>query len=104
MSYDPTQDAAQMLRWTLADIEAADTNYPVRYGLVLRALDLATRAGLSAGIAIDPAEPDWPVVYIELPTGQVSWHMPAHPVSFDGHSTEEKYSRCRAFVEAPDAA
>lgn len=52
------------------------------------------------------------VVYIELPTGQVSWHIhdselpwfgflprqnePGHP-SWDGHTTEEKYARCLAY-------
>lgn len=82
----------------LAMIESYDQNYDVRYGLVLYALTLAFGLGYQAGIAIDPAQPDWPVVFIELPTGQVSWHMPAHPVPFDGHTTEEKYARCRAYT------
>lgn len=81
----------------LAEIEANDTNYEVRYGLVLRAMAAAAALGYRVGIAVDHAEPEWPVVYIELPTGQVSWHMPAHSEAFDGHSTAEKYERCRAY-------
>jgi hypothetical protein len=58
-----------------------------------------------SAIGTDPAEPDWPVVYIALPTGQVSWHIDksdmdlfaAIPVgtapAWDGHSTEEKHRR-----------
>lgn len=50
-------------------------------------------------------DPDWRIVFIELPTGQASWHVapddwglfagvPAGLVgAWDGHSTEEKYRR-----------
>ncbi len=57
----------------------------------------------------DPAEPDWAVVVIESPAGQLSWHIApgdmdlfAHvqPTSricrgWDGHCTDEKYRRLR---------
>lgn len=55
----------------------------------------------------DPTTPEWPVLYIESPKGQLSWHI--HPddqdvfeglkvptvdnYPWDGHSTEEKYLR-----------
>lgn len=53
-------------------------------------------------------DPDRPILYIELPTGQVSWHIPAdtpgmdYPfrgpgVPWDGHTTEEKRLRLRRF-------
>ncbi len=84
----------------LTMIEADDTNYAARYGLVLQAVAEAHAQGLQAGFRIDPAEPAWPVAFIELPTGQVSWHMPQHAREWDGHSTEEKYKRCRAYVSA----
>lgn len=84
---------------TLAEIRKADADYDRRYGLVLKAIHLAHELGWRAGFGLDPAEPDWPVAYIELPTGQVSWHMPAHPDSWDGHTTEEKFERIRALVE-----
>lgn len=67
--------------------------------------------GYSIGFARDAAEPEWPVLFIELPGfGQVSWHL--SPLSrrdlagdipddstwvFDGHTTEEKYRRLDAW-------
>ena len=61
---------------------------------------------------IDADEPDWRVLYIELPTGQVSWHFSlaeyeaarglnalAHNGVWDGHTTEEKYKRLAALQE-----
>lgn len=53
----------------------------------------------------DPAEPDWPVVYVHTPEGQLSWHIAPddfglfshvphdESVVWDGHTTEEKYRR-----------
>lgn len=75
-------------------------DYTARYRFVIGAMYAALRAGYAAGIALDPAEPEWPVVYIELPTGQVSWHMPAHPIPWDQHTTAEKYNRCHAYASS----
>jgi hypothetical protein len=56
-------------------------------------------------IGVDPAEPDWPVVYVETEAGQVSWHISADDLplfahvprsdaaQWDGHTTEQKYAR-----------
>lgn len=55
----------------------------------------------------DQAAPGWPVIYLELPTGQVSWHLhpddlvlfghvPAGTVAWDGHTTDDKYRRLEA--------
>jgi hypothetical protein len=52
----------------------------------------------------DPDNPGWPVIFIGLPTGQVSWHInpadldlfahvPARTAHWDGHTTAEKYQR-----------
>lgn len=54
----------------------------------------------------DPAEPDWAVLYVNTPAGQLSWHIAEedrdlfprvrvdeYGPSWDGHSTEEKYTR-----------
>lgn len=100
--FDPEAiaEARDVLKMILVAIEEHDENYEPRYALVLAALFFANVAGYPVGIAIDPAVPAWPVVYIELPTGQVSWHMPAHPTPFDGHSTPEKYARIKAYVAA----
>ncbi len=55
-------------------------------------------------------DPAWPIVYIESPAGQLSWHIPAEdvpdlfphlewaPSRWDGHSTEEKYRRLRSLL------
>lgn len=61
----------------------------------------------------DASAPDWPVLFVKLPTGQVSWHispddvglfrhvrrtmagMPDAP-DWDGHTAEEKYARVDA--------
>ncbi|MBD1995310.1 hypothetical protein H6G00_01525 [Leptolyngbya sp. FACHB-541] len=59
---------------------------------------------LTIGLGADPKEPEWPVVFLELPSGQVSWHVPmseidnfsflgAYFYGWDGHTTEEKYDR-----------
>lgn len=52
----------------------------------------------------DPDEPDWPVIYVTLPTGQVSWHIapadmdlfrhvPIGAAEWDGSDVMEKYRR-----------
>jgi hypothetical protein len=100
----PETDARLSLARCLLAVARCDhqdpPDYQNRYRLVFGAMYAALKAGIPAGIALDPAEPDWPVVYIELPTGQVSWHMPAHPTAWDGHSTEEKYNRCHAYASS----
>jgi len=57
---------------------------------------------------IEGWDPEWNgCVYIDLPTGQVSWHfhdsqahlfagIPAYQGEWDGHTTEEKYRRLDA--------
>lgn len=60
-----------------------------------------------AVIGVDEDEPDWPVVHVRSPQGQLSWHIsradldlfphlrpaPAAEISWDGHDTAEKYER-----------
>lgn len=74
--------------------------YDARNVLVLQALGTAAATGIPAGIRLDVSEPEWPVVYFELPTGQVSWHLPEHQCEWDGHTTEQKHRRVLAYVEA----
>lgn len=89
------------LKRELALIERAEEakRYDVRNRSVLYAVGLAAACGYPCGIRLDPSEPDWPVVYIELPNGQVSWHLPQHEREWDGHDTPEKYRRCREYGE-----
>lgn len=64
----------------------------------------------------DPFEPDWSVVYVTTPAGQMSWHIAPSDVDlfrhvplvdagnqrarWDGHSTEEKYARLAALIQS----
>lgn len=65
----------------------------------------------SVGAYNDPEEPEYLVVYVESPVGQMSWHIhpddtdlfeglrivDSHP--WDGHSTEEKYRKLQNFTQ-----
>lgn len=119
MTSDQTAVAAawQRLRQTLDMIAAVDPSrtgpatgpdspavaarYAHRNTLIYTALAQARQVGLSAGIGHDSSDPHPVVVYLELPTGQVSWHLPAHPTGWDGHSTEQKYQRIRMLRHRP---
>lgn len=85
----------------LCDIAMVETlgDYDRRNKLVIEALWCAMRQGLEAGIRIDPEEPEWPVIFIELEQGQVSWHIEQHKKEWDGHDTKEKYRRVREYLE-----
>lgn len=59
----------------------------------------------------DPLTPNWPVIFIRLPTGQVSWHISPDDLDlfanvergievWDGHDTTEKYRRVDAHTRA----
>jgi hypothetical protein len=88
------------LKDLLFRIELADKqgNHDRRNPLVLMAVGSAVFFGYAAGFRIDPLEPDWPVAYIELPTGQVSWHLPQHTIPWDRHDTATKYARVGAYI------
>jgi hypothetical protein len=63
----------------------------------------------------EPFEDGWNnVIFIELPTGQVSWHihdseiylfqhLPVRANAWDKHTTEEKYQRLVDFVSGPQS-
>lgn len=60
----------------------------------------------------DPNTPDWPVLTVTTPAGQMCWHIDAadahlfahvptaDPPAWDGHTTDQKYARLRALTEA----
>ena len=69
---------------------------------------MAQRLGYKVGLKEDPNEPDWPVLMIDLPTGQVGWHLPKDDVvgdwpeydgEWDGHTLDEKRKRLDAFIK-----
>jgi hypothetical protein len=67
---------------------------------------MANRLGYHMGIR--NRNDEWPILYIDLPTGQVSWHLPSQELignfpdymgEWDGHDVVEKRDRLRKFVE-----
>jgi hypothetical protein len=85
------------LQHLLRVIVENDSEYVSRNRLIYEALYVATKCGYEVGFRIDPQETEWPVAFIQLPTGQVSWHLPQFSHPWDGHSTEEKFRRIREF-------
>lgn len=78
--------------------EGQPIDYSRRNRYVLMAVGAAAAAGVPVGFLIDPAEPDWPCIMFELPTGQVGWHLPRHDVAYDGHTTPDKNRRVDAWL------
>lgn len=90
-------------------IEAIEA-YEDRNLLALLCGELARELGYTTGFRVDPDEPDWPVLIITLPTGQISYHLPKalvtelfptlkmHPDRWDGHTTEQKRLRIKKHV------
>lgn len=93
-------DVSSNMRICLKEICIAETvkNYAKRNELVLELAVYAQQLGFNVGIRIDEKEPDWPVVFVELPTGQVSWHIEQYDKEWDGHDTDEKYRRVAEFL------
>lgn len=58
----------------------------------------------------DPADPDWPMVYVRSPEGGLGWHISPDDMDlfghldvathneWDEHTTEQKYGRLRALT------
>lgn len=74
---------------------------------VMALAKLAMQQGYKVGIRIDPNEPDWPVLMIDLPSGQVGWHLPKNELAgtwpeydkaWDGHNLNEKRRRLAHFL------
>lgn len=95
--------------------EDKDKAYRER-NLVLALLVECLKRGMTSneiGIKQDDRE-DWEdewrnVLFIDLPTGQISWHLhkselvnfpnvPKYQGNYDGHTTEEKYERIKKFI------
>lgn len=92
--------ATHMLRSMLAIIVRNDDlgDYQRRNEAIYQALAEAATLGYPHGIRLDPDQPDWPVAYIDLPTGQVSWRLPAYPGAWDGHNRDMQHARIQAFL------
>ena len=44
---------------------------------------LAQKMGWTVGLGRDPQDPDWPVLFVDTPHGQLSWHLPAGEIVSD---------------------
>lgn len=84
-----------------------DDAYFDRNQAVMALAKLAMQQGYKTGIRIDPQEPDWPVLMIDLPSGQVGWHLPKDELTgtwpeydqaWDGHNLDEKRQRLAQFL------
>lgn len=85
-------------------VKMTDDNYRIRNALILQCLTYALQLGMTAGISVGQFESEgewWGLVYMDLPTGQVSWHLPLYTGIFDGHTTAEKYERIERFRMTP---
>jgi len=85
----------------------SESLYLEREHCVIALARSAQANGYRVGFRDDPALPDpqsWPVLFIDLPTGQVSWHLSRigreeakdighYDGEWDGHDVEEKYRR-----------
>lgn len=92
-----------------------DGVYTERNRCAALAARMALALGCEAGIGVpDNATKDWAeCLYIDLPTGQVSWHfhqrerglfdgLPTYAKPWDEHDTEEKYRRVTASFRGTD--
>ena len=67
---------------------------------------MAQKLGYNVGVKENG---DWPILYIDLPTGQVSWHIsktdiagifPEYLKGWDGHDVEIKRMRLIEFIKS----
>lgn len=82
--------------------------YYKRNTLVKKAVYLARESGYKAGYVLHTPfediisgiwEPEWSIVaLIELPTGQITWHMDSRGLQYDGHSDSQKWERVSVFL------
>lgn len=92
---------------TRGDVDAPDaqSRYDSRNRVVIAALGVAVELGYDCGLGVStsPDDREYPVIaYIELPTGQVSWHLPAYPTPWDGHDGATKSARIAAYAAEAD--
>ena len=69
---------------------------------------MAEKLGYNVGVKENG---DWPILYINLPTGQVSWHIPKADIAgispeyhkeWDGHDVEIKRMRLIEFIKSKE--
>jgi hypothetical protein len=110
LTAEPPEHWQPFRKPTVVDVEAErDGAYRERAHLVAHLASLyPSHIGLT-----DPNAPDWAVVTVETPTGQMTWHIAATDLGlfehversldpvWDGHTTEQKYERLRQLTIRP---
>lgn len=101
---DPVADMATESNAKVFQSSTLDDAYFDRNQVVQLAVMLASMIGYDTWVADDADDLNWVILFIKLPGGQVSWHIPrgewgaAVVVSrnleaWDGHDLEEKRAR-----------
>ncbi len=81
--------------------------YKERNIIVMAMAKMAAELGWNIGLGIDADAPGWPVLYIDSPAGQLSWHIHERDLvgnwadftqPWDGHTTEQKLERLRQLI------
>lgn len=100
-----TTNMSEYCTCTMEDQDARiNAAYAERDKCVALLTHMAQELGLETGIRIDDLDASWPIVYIDLPSGQVSWHiaeselswflhLPQYIGAWDGHDSTQKYER-----------
>lgn len=94
----PADRARAELAQVLEQIKRDDIDDEIRYVLVWQALSLALATGYDANARLDSDALNRPMVCINLPTGQVSWHIPRNPIRWGRLDTDEKHRFVQEFV------
>ncbi|MFJ1865516.1 hypothetical protein ACIOD1_12875 [Streptomyces sp. NPDC088097] len=110
LTVEPPEHWQPYRKTTVEEVEAErDGAYRERAQLVAH---LASLYPSTIGLT-DPDAPDWPVVTINTPTGQMTWHISTIDLDlfehverslgpvWDGHTTDEKYERLRQLTIRP---
>jgi hypothetical protein len=96
-------------------VAAKDQAYSERNQCVALIAKLAAAQGYAVGLGKhNPKDDNWAddwrnIVYIDLPAGQISWHIhdselplfdkvPAYLRAWDGHSTDEEHQRMQVYA------
>ena len=97
------------MKGTIKKTESTPCEAYLDRNLAVQALaKMGEKCGYKVGIKDDP---EWPILYINLPTGQVSWHIPKSEMvccfppysgKWDGHDVDEKRKRLTRFMEVKE--
>lgn len=108
IEHEQAIDALERAEARVAELERErDDTYKDRNFAVMLAAEIARRSRtVQVSVWVDQDAPDWPVLALALPTGQVSWHiapqdfMSVFPIGgeWDGHTTSEKHARIRRYI------